>query len=287
MTGESNLSKPTYDDDYFESHTNNNDRPKLLTDIEQVVNGIHKSDEIDDTVEKLEALLYGGGDDGFDWATNSKRTQADGFDWVDSSKEQSESAVSFDNRRKVGGWTANETKNQSARSFESVDDIEDSDVSEWTRELDANESHGSQWDSKYSTFDHDKTNRDRSESFHEVHSSMHGYAKKESFELVKADHKPHPKRDDAKPNRNRRASTPTSSYKYQICLFIQMQLCRPTTLSDWIKQRNHDCVHFDVEEKQKRARPAFIIFRQIVNGLEHVHSKGIIHRDLKPAVSAL
>ena len=287
MTGESNNgNQPSYDDDYFESHTNDN-RPKLLTHIEQVMNGIDPSEDIDDTVEKLEALLYYGEDDGFDWTKNSKKSMKDGFDWVDSSKQQS-TVSSLDNKRKARGSTVNETKNQSVRSLESADDsIDDSDVSEWTRELDANESHGSQWDSKYSTLDNAKIHhRERTESFHQVHSSMQEYTKKESFELIKADHpKPHPKRDETKSKIHRRASTPTSSYKYQICLFIQMQLCSTTTLSDWIKQRNHDCLRFDSEEKQKRARPAFLIFRQIVNGLEHVHSKGIIHRDLKPAVS--
>ena len=112
MTGESNNgNQPSYDDDYFESHTNDN-RPKLLTDIEQVMNGIDPSEEIDDTVEKLEALLYYGEDDGFDWTKNSKKSMKDGFDWVDSSKQQS-TVSSLDNKRKARGSTVNETKNQS------------------------------------------------------------------------------------------------------------------------------------------------------------------------------
>mmetsp|Transcript_16936 Transcript_16936/g.36712 ORF Transcript_16936/g.36712 Transcript_16936/m.36712 type:complete len:690 (-) Transcript_16936:161-2230(-) len=79
------------------------------------------------------------------------------------------------------------------------------------------------------------------------------------------------------------AGAASTTYKYQISFYIQMQLCRPSTLADWIKHRNANCVDFDAEEIQSRARPAFEIFRQIVNGLAHVHSKGIIHRDLKPA----
>lgn len=286
MTGDQNLNKSTYDeDDYFESNTN--DKPKLLTDIERVVNGVHNSDEIDDTVEKLEALLYGK-DDGFDWAdSKSNKSQSNGFDWIND-ESQGRSTISFDNKRHGGADSANipyhESKNQFSYSLESAGDVEDSDVSEWTREFDANESHGSQWDSKHwDSKQSTEKKRERAASFHEVHSSMHGYNRQESLELVKADQKP--RAENSKPKLNRRASTPTSPYKYQICLFIQMQLCRPTTLSDWIKQRNSKCVHFDTEEKQKRARPAFIIFRQIVNGLEHVHDKGIIHRDLKPAVS--
>jgi hypothetical protein len=268
MTGDQNPNSSTYDDDYLESNSpTNNDRPKLLADIEQVVNGMHKTDEIDGTMEKLEALFYGN-DDGFDWAD---------------SKSHKQSSFSFDgNKSTHGDWKdlpSHETKNQLAYSLESVGDVEDSDVSEWTKDIDANESHGSHWDSKYSTMDQ----RVRSESFHEVHSTMRDYTRQESLELVKAN--PRPQAEKVKPKLNRSASTSTSPYKYQICLFIQMQLCRTTTLADWIKQRNNACLHFDSEEKQKRARPAFVIFRHIVNGLEHVHSKGIIHRDLKPAVS--
>lgn len=289
MTGDQNLNKQTYEeDDYFESDTR--DKPKLLTDIERVVNGVHKSDEIDDTVEKLEVLLYGN-DDGFDWANSSSRNKpkSDGFDWTDNQSEK-QSVFSFDNDGKKSCWSnlpSHPTKNETAYSLESARDADDSDVSEWTRDIDANESNGSQWDSK--DWDDSKQltekNRDRAASFHEVHSSMHDYDRQESLELVEA--RQSPRAEHTNPKLNRRASASTSSYKYQICLFIQMQLCRPTTLSDWIKQRNVSCAHFDSEEKKKRAHPAFMIFRQIVNGLEHVHDKGIIHRDLKPAVSVL
>jgi len=76
------------------------------------------------------------------------------------------------------------------------------------------------------------------------------------------------------------------SYRYQICLYIQMQLCDPSTLADWIRRRNSSsstpndtltkkwCKHYDI---------AWEIFLQIVQGLAHIHSQGIIHRDLKPA----
>ena len=70
------------------------------------------------------------------------------------------------------------------------------------------------------------------------------------------------------------------AYRYQISLYIQMQLCHPASLADWIQERNSK-----VPEKnyQERVGPALEIFEQIVKGLAHVHEKGIIHRDLKPA----
>ena len=70
------------------------------------------------------------------------------------------------------------------------------------------------------------------------------------------------------------------SYRYQMCFFIQMQLCRPTTLADWIKERNQmttSTIQKDMYE------PATRVFGQVVKGLAHVHEKGIVHRDLKPA----
>ena len=70
----------------------------------------------------------------------------------------------------------------------------------------------------------------------------------------------------------------SSSYRYEICLFIQMQLCNPSTLADWIRQRNSTKVSLE-----KRAGPAILIFTQLVSGMAHVHEKGILHRDLKPA----
>jgi len=76
------------------------------------------------------------------------------------------------------------------------------------------------------------------------------------------------------------------SYRYQICLFIQMQLCNPSTLADWIRRRNSSSsTPSDTQTKKwcKHYEIAWEIFLQIVQGLAHVHSQGIIHRDLKPA----
>lgn len=71
-----------------------------------------------------------------------------------------------------------------------------------------------------------------------------------------------------------------SSYNYQICLFIQMQLCHPATLADWIRERNKKYSDQSVADRMDAASQ---VFRQIASGLSHVHNKGIIHRDLKPA----
>ena len=73
------------------------------------------------------------------------------------------------------------------------------------------------------------------------------------------------------------------AYKYQICLFIQMQLCRPATLADWIRNRNNAELPKSLSKQHKRYLAAATIFLQISRGLAHVHSRGIVHRDLKPA----
>lgn len=71
-----------------------------------------------------------------------------------------------------------------------------------------------------------------------------------------------------------------NDYSYQICLFIQMQLCHPKTLADWIRIRNQEKRSDTVSN---RIEVAAQVFGQIVAGLCHIHGKGIIHRDLKPA----
>mmetsp|Transcript_28533 Transcript_28533/g.62104 ORF Transcript_28533/g.62104 Transcript_28533/m.62104 type:complete len:947 (+) Transcript_28533:20-2860(+) len=95
------------------------------------------------------------------------------------------------------------------------------------------------------------------------------------------------------PPRQHNRSRTHGEYKYRICLFVQMQLCRPSTLSDWIQARNRsmgltdiDNAIADDESTSDRNQPwveaAFRIFRDIVRGLAHIHSRNIIHRDLKP-----
>jgi translation initiation factor 2-alpha kinase 4 len=53
-------------------------------------------------------------------------------------------------------------------------------------------------------------------------------------------------------------------------LYIQMEYCPKKTLRDVIDE------HIDKEE-------AWRLFRQILEGLVHIHSQGVIHRDLKPS----
>eukprot|EP00551_Chaetoceros_affinis_P008680 CAMPEP_0203683584 /NCGR_PEP_ID=MMETSP0090-20130426/47598_1 /ASSEMBLY_ACC=CAM_ASM_001088 /TAXON_ID=426623 /ORGANISM="Chaetoceros affinis, Strain CCMP159" /LENGTH=355 /DNA_ID=CAMNT_0050552733 /DNA_START=1720 /DNA_END=2787 /DNA_ORIENTATION=+ len=78
-----------------------------------------------------------------------------------------------------------------------------------------------------------------------------------------------------------------------------MELCEPTTLADWIAQRNNSSPSSLLLSstptstttttttasagEYKRYIKAWEIFHQIASGLSHIHAKGIIHRDLKPA----
>jgi len=92
------------------------------------------------------------------------------------------------------------------------------------------------------------------------------------------------RRQDVPHDRQQKNTGTTSqgrpSYRYQISLFIQMQLCHPASLGDWIRERNANVPETAYAE---RIGPALEIFEQITKGLAHVHEKGIIHRDLKPA----
>ncbi|CAF0793196.1 unnamed protein product [Brachionus calyciflorus] len=63
-----------------------------------------------------------------------------------------------------------------------------------------------------------------------------------------------------------------------IVLYIQMKLC-DMTLKQWINERNSD---FFELKKDLDNGILMDIFRQIISGVEYLHSKSIIHRDLKP-----
>jgi translation initiation factor 2-alpha kinase 1 len=64
--------------------------------------------------------------------------------------------------------------------------------------------------------------------------------------------------------------------KVSAILYIQMQLCPYNDLRRWLIARNENG-RVDIEENVS-------IFRQIVQGLDHIHRKGFVHRDLKPEV---
>ncbi|KAL3810811.1 hypothetical protein ACHAXA_008826 [Cyclostephanos tholiformis] len=229
--------------------------PRLLADVERAIDGLHDADEIDMSVERrLEAILYGGGlddeDDGFDWTDASRRdaTTDDGDDM-------------YDHRHLPSHRTKGTRQFAHSRGCDMGGDGSDSEASEWTRDF-VDDGNGS--------------NSER-DSYHNSRANL----ERGSLQLASvAD-------DNDRPCRwNGRLPHPPSAsvtYKYQISLYIQMQLCNPRTLADYISHRNGSCVDFDEGVRRQRARLAIEIFGQIVSGLSHVHAKGIIHRDLKPA----
>ena len=69
-----------------------------------------------------------------------------------------------------------------------------------------------------------------------------------------------------------------SAYRYQLCFFIQMQLCKPKTLADCIRDWNNEG-RSEVDGYES----AIDIFVQLAKGLAHIHDAGLIPRDVKPS----
>lgn len=57
-----------------------------------------------------------------------------------------------------------------------------------------------------------------------------------------------------------------------ISLYIQMEFCKGLSLSALIETGQFKVSRFD----------AYLIFKQVVEGVAYIHSKGLVHRDLKP-----
>lgn len=77
------------------------------------------------------------------------------------------------------------------------------------------------------------------------------------------------------------AAKPPLRIRDRAVLFIQMQLCEKT-LRSWLDERNDGGLPDHSEVIVVHHPTNANIFRQILRGVDYIHSKNIIHRDLKP-----
>lgn len=173
---------------------------------------------------------------------------------VSGTSEEDEESHEASNRLKsyFGENSSSIRKPKRRFSFDASESEWDNDQSEWTIDERVESL------SKYDRFDEDIFERSTEDCLAlEVQHSVH-------------------------PSFRRKASKPQGrqNYQYQICLFIQMQLCHPSSLADWIRERNNSQIYGTIDSRLSTVQ---VIFRQICLGLSHVHKRDIIHRDLKPA----
>ena len=88
--------------------------------------------------------------------------------------------------------------------------------------------------------------------------------------------------DEAKEGRGNNQEAPvvgsTTGGDNMMVLYIQMQLCEPINLFDWLQTPSREVI-----PGSEQHRECIEKFRQVVEGLKYVHEQRLIHRDLKPA----
>ena len=169
-------------------------------------------------------------------------------------------------------------KKASKKRFLQIEDGDANDKSEWSAEssTSSSSSHSSDSDEvDYYSLDGGTRSVEESWESYRSHSvEPWNEAYDDSF-MTKTESRR--RRRSARQSKKNSTATP---YQYQISLYIQMQLCHPANLQDWIRERNKQIPESDHET---RIGPAVEIFQQICSGLAHIHNSNVVHRDLKPA----
>ncbi|KAF7204743.1 eukaryotic translation initiation factor 2-alpha kinase 1 isoform X1 [Nothobranchius furzeri] len=82
----------------------------------------------------------------------------------------------------------------------------------------------------------------------------------------------------------KRTRRPSKEVHFHLMLYIQMQLCE-RSLKDWISERNARPINnhisgtpYDLVDTEH----TLSLLKNILEGVEYIHSRGIMHRDLKP-----